>query len=380
MHIIASLSGNGFHPAAWRAGGERAWPIGRHFQRMAQTAERGRLDAVLLGETPGGYALRAAGRINGLNVDPLPLAGSLIATTQRIGLGATWSLDFAEPFHVARVMATLDHLCGGRIAWAATLFDGADIKGGFKHAKAATEPSASTRRAIEFIEVVRKLWDSWEDRGFFADVPSGRFADPDRVHPINHTGDFFTVRGPLNLPRPPQGNPPIIMHDPGHPADRLVIARSADVVLTGAINPIEARIQGAAIRAAVKEQGRNPEDVRILAKLTPVLADTEADAKKLSDDLDAMASPKMMAAMTQRAGLRFTGTAEQLAHLMAQWVAIGACDGFNVRPAMLPAGLDLFVERVVPLLQARGLFRGDYQGDTLRDHLGLGHFESCYAA
>ncbi len=380
MHIIASLSGNGFHPAAWRADHGRAWPVGRRFQDMARTAERGKLDAVLLGETVGNHALRASGHINGLNIDPLPLAGSLIATTERVGLGAAWSVDYAEPFHVARVMATLDHLCGGRIAWAATMFDGADLKNGFKHAKAVTEAHAYNFRAIEFVEVVRKLWDSWEDRGFILDVASGRFADPERVHPINHAGDFFTVRGPLNLPRPPQGNPPVIMHDPVTAAERLVIAKSADVILTATTDPIDARIQSGAIRTMVKEQGRNPDDVRLLAKLTLMLADTEAEALKLASDLDAMASSEMMAALKETGGLRFAGTAEQLAHLMEQWVTVEACDGFNIRPAMLPHGLDLFVERVVPLLQARRLFRGDYGGATLREHLGLEHQASRYAA
>ena len=430
MHIIASLAGNGFHPAAWRAASGAAFPTAHYFQDMAKTAERGKLDAVLLGEPIGGRRLRSSGRVNGLQIDALPLLGSLIAGTQQIGLGATWAVDYTEPYNVARVFATLDHLAGGRTAWIVGLFGGADLETNFRHAKCAPDLDAYCSRAVEFIDLTKKLWDSWEDGGFLLDVPSGRFADPARVHPVNHDGDFFTVRGPLNVPRPPQGNPPLIQCDPGTDAGRLLAAKTADVMLLTCATSTAAQQIYRDMKLLTASQNRSPESIRILANLTPTLASSETEARRLADELDALMAPHLQCAIVEdwlgreapdagarakatvaslwpqrahelpalglnggqtlrdasrrildlRSGLRFTGTPEQLVDLMETWIQQKCCDGFNIRPAVLPRDLDLFVEKVIPLMQARRSFRADYAGDTLREHLRLERFDSRYAA
>lgn len=195
-----------------------AFPIGRRFQDMARTAERGMLDAVWLG------------RGDRVRIDPLPLLGSLIAGTQRLGLGAHWAVEHTEPLNVARVFATLDHLSGGRTAWIAGLPGDAQPIGQFAHTERLDEPAA-LERARELIDVVRQLWDSWEDEGLLLDVSTGRFADPQRVHPIEHVGGCFSVRGPLNVPRPPQGNPVVVIDWPKQEAARLVALDAADVLL-----------------------------------------------------------------------------------------------------------------------------------------------------
>src|SRR5215469_16366398 len=211
MHLTVSLGG-----------GSPNVPNARALQRAARAAERGKLDAVLVG----------VGNTGGIRFDPLPLMGSMIGITQRIGLAASWTVDFTEPYHVARVFATLDHLSYGRSAWFVDMFHTERLLSQIGKPQETKDIAAYCARAAEFIAVVKALWDSWEDEGFALDKASGTFADPDRVHPINHTGRFFTVRGPLNVPRPPQGTPPLIMRDPIDATARAFVAKTADIVLT----------------------------------------------------------------------------------------------------------------------------------------------------
>ena len=200
LHLTLSLAGSGYHPAAWHFSPFPRKPNAAPFQSLARAAEQACMDAILLGiPVEGGID-----RTNTMQLDPLPLLGSLIAATRRIGLAASWTVDFTEPFHVARVFGTLDHLSYGRTAWIARMFNTDALLPLIGKAPETTSVAAYCNRADEFIDVVRKLWDSWEDEAFALDKSSGMFADPDRVHPINHAGQFFTVRGPLNVPRPPQ--------------------------------------------------------------------------------------------------------------------------------------------------------------------------------
>jgi alkanesulfonate monooxygenase SsuD/methylene tetrahydromethanopterin reductase-like flavin-dependent oxidoreductase (luciferase family) len=287
------------------------YPLAGQFPAMARIAERGGLDAVWLGHGGAGPRL-----------DPLPLLGSLIPVTSRIGLGAAWSLDHSEPFHVARVFATLDHLSGGRTAW---LFGMAEEAERFRHVPPRTEAAARERDA-EFIAIVRQLWDSWEDAAFLLDVASGRFADPARVYPIHHAGRHFSVRGPLNVPRPPQGNPVLAQAVAGGRVDP-----AADVLLTAAADAEE-----------VVRQVRAVPHKRVLVDLPP---ETSAD----------------------------------LAGYMADWVARRRCDGFNLLPSG-PDELARFVEDTVPLLRAQGLRPDGYTGATLRAHFALPRPRSQFAA
>ena len=360
MHLFASLAAHGWHPAAWRVTGRPGFEGVAPFLQAAKTAERGGLDAVLLGLPTASQAARATGKLDGLHFDPLPLAGLLIGATRHIGLCGHWPADVAEPFHVARVFATLDHLSGGRMGWIASLGGPAELAGRFQRADHNLGDADASARFVELIEVARQLWDSWEDKGFVVDQASGTFADPGHVHPIEHAGRFFTVRGPLNVPRPVQGQPVIIHRDVPAPA-RADLAASADVVLGEPATLAEAK----AARAAW--QALSPK-VRYVVRLEVVLGETAA---KRAAELDAMAAERR---------LRFVDTPEQLTAHLAEWHVAGACDGFDILPAVMPVDLDLLAGEVVPRLRARGLRPDGYDGRTLREHLALERPLSRFAA
>ena len=231
MHLLASLAAHGWHAAAWRVTGAAAFAGATPFRAMAKTAEQGGLDAVLLGLPTAPRARRDGGKVDGIRLDPLPLVAAMIGATERIGLCAWWPGDVAEPFHVARVFATLDHLASGRTGWIAGLEGAEELGTRFGHTNLPATEEDSATRLVELIDVARQLWDSWEDRGFVVDQASGTFADPAHVHPIEHAGRFFTVRGPLNVPRPVQGQPVILHRDVPAGPMRSGAAASAEVVL-----------------------------------------------------------------------------------------------------------------------------------------------------
>ncbi len=284
------------------------------FRTLVRTAERGGLDAILFdgqwGPTPA------------FNLDPIPLIVALAECSTHIGLAGAIEIDHAEPFNIARSFAAADRLTGGRSALIAAT--GANRPGDFGHAPVRSTAERYARDA-ECLTVARKLWDSWEDEAILLDKPNGRFSNPDVVHPINHSGAFFSVRGPLNAPRPLQGNPPVIQRD--STKEGLALAReSADIFIASDTSAL------AAIRQAL---GDRP---RLLARL-------------FFDD-----KPQTFAA--------------QLAEL------VPLCDGFDV----VPTDLDAFVDEVIPLLRGRGLRPATYAGKTLREHLGLARPRSQFAA
>ena len=355
MHLLASLAAHGWHPAAWRVSGQPGFGGGAPFVRAAQVAERGGFDAVLVGLPTASRAARATGKVDGLHLDPLPLMGLLIGATRHIGLCGYWPADVAEPFHVARVFATLDHLSGGRTGWIAGLGGPAELAGRFQRADLALSDADASARFVELVDVARRLWDSWEDKGFVVDQASGTFAASEHVHPIEHAGRFFTVRGPLNVPRPVQGQP-VILH-----RDMPAAAAGAEVVLAEPATMAEAKAGRA------KWQSLSPK-VRYVVRLEVILGETAA---KRAADLDAMVTDSRP---------RFVGTPEQLAAHFAEWHTAGACDGFDVLPGVMPVDLDLFVDEVVPRLRARGLRPKGYDRRTLREHLGLERPLSRFAA
>lgn len=370
MHLIVSLAGAGHHPAAWRPSPLPTGPSAAPLQQMARTAERGRLDAVLLGIPSPGTA--AGNELSTMPLDPLPLLGSLIAVTERIGLAAAWAVDYAEPFHVARVFATLDYLSYGRSAWIADLFQTERLRPRIGKPPETADLNAYLGRAAEFVEVVRKLWDSWEDQAFALDKASGMFVDPGHVHPIEHAGRNFTVRGPLNVPRPPQGNPPLILHDPPGYTSRQFAAATADVILTAPDTLAQACARYRELRSLAAAAGRDPEGLRIVVNLSIVLAPSDAAARDRAATLDAMKPPGP--------GLRFVGTPAGLVDFLATWHHERGGDGFNLLPAVLPDDLDQLVNVAIPLARRGGLYRADYTGATLRDHLGLSRPASRYEA
>jgi len=315
VHLFVSLAAHGWHPAAWRLSGQPGFAGAAPFLRAARIAERGALDAVLLGFPTAPRALRASGRIDGLHLDPLPLAGP------------------------------------------------AETAGRFQRADLALDSADAAARFVELIEVARQLWDSWEDRGFVVDQSTGTFADPAHVHPIEHAGRFFTVRGPLNVPRPVQGQP-VILHRDVPAAARADLAASAEIVLGAPATLAEART------ARAQWQALKP-GVRYIARLDVILGESEAAAAKRAAELDVLASDGRP---------RFVGTPDQLAAHVAAWQASGACDGFDILPAVMPLDLELFVTMVVPLLRARGLRPAGYAGRTLREHLQIARPPSRFAA
>jgi alkanesulfonate monooxygenase SsuD/methylene tetrahydromethanopterin reductase-like flavin-dependent oxidoreductase (luciferase family) len=375
MHLLASLAAHGWHPAAWRVSGRPGFEGAAPFRAAARTAERGGLDAVLLGMPTAPRATRASGQVDGLSLDPLPLLGLLIGATQHIGLGGYWPADVAEPFHIARVFATLDHLAAGRTGWIAGLDGGVELSGRFHRADLPmTGPEAHQRKA-ELIDVARQLWDSWEDEGFIVDQATGTFADSERVHPIEHAGRFFTVRGPLNVPRPVQGQP-VLLHRDVPPGDaRAGAAESAEIVLGEAATFEQAGAERADWRNLAAQNGRGPESLRYVVRVMPILADTLTQAQRRADELDALAG-----GVAGAPAVRFVGTPEQFAAWLTDWHGQQVCDGFDILPAVSTVDLDLLVDAVMPLLRRRGLVRMGYTSTTLRGHLSLARRPSRFAA
>lgn len=350
MHLVASLAAHGWHPAAWRVTGKAGFDGVAPFRAMARAAERGGLDAILLG---------LPSESGGLHLDPLPLLGALIGATRHIGLCGYWPADVAEPFHVARVFATLDHLAGGRTGWITGLAGPAALGGRFQRLDVPTSGPEAEARMAELIDVARQLWDSWEDGSFVVDQATATFTDSEKVHPIDHAGRFFTVRGPLNVPRPVQGQPVILYLDrpsaPTVPGVEVVLSQSATIG--------EAKERRAAWGSA-----------HFIVRVMPILAETEAAASKRAADLDILV-PASGAAVP-----RFVGTPQQFATWMAEWHAAGACDGFDILPAVSTVDLDLVADAVVPLLRQQGLRPTGDGGATLRDLFGLKRPASRFAA
>jgi alkanesulfonate monooxygenase SsuD/methylene tetrahydromethanopterin reductase-like flavin-dependent oxidoreductase (luciferase family) len=375
MHLLVSLAAHGWHPGAWRVSGAEAFAGAKPFRTMTQIAEHGGLDAVLLGLPTTPAALRATGRIDAIRLDPLPLLGALIGATTHIGLAAFWPGDIAEPYNVARVFASLDHLSGGRTGWITGLAGAEELGGKYRSVALPATAEDAAARLTELIDVTRPLWDSWEDRGFVADQTTGTFADPAHVHPIDHAGRFFTVRGPLNVPRPVQGQPVLFCRDMPQ-ATRQDAAASAEVMLASPTALSEARASRCDWRALAAAHGRDPDGLRYVVRVMPILADSETEARRRAAELDELGGLHIY----RGAGLRFVGTPVQFADLLALWYGAAACDGFEICPAVLPTDLKTMVDAVVPLLRKRDLVRSGYEFRTLRQHLGLSRAPSRFAA
>jgi len=434
MHLGAFLFNLGNHIAAWR---HPATPAGGlmdlgFYKRLALAAERGCFDLVFHSDGVGinDTYPEIIGHTVTIRPEPISLLSALAAVTDRVGLAATISTTYNEPYAVARKLATLDHLSGGRAAM--NIVTSSTVQEARNHGQDAhMEHAARYRRAAEFVDVVRGLWDSWEDGAIVGDQTSGRFADPSRVHHLDHRGAFFTVRGPLNVPRPPQGHPVLIQAGVSD-AGQALAADVADLVFTVNTDMAEAQARYASLKRLAAKAGRTPGSPKIMPGLMPVVGRTreEADAKYaalqalippeiaipyLSDlvdhDLSAYPAdgplPSLAAinggvgrlAMIQRLardGLTLgqvahrmllarghwtvIGTPAEVADEMERWFTGGACDGFNILAPYHPGGLEDFVDLVVPELQRRGLFRREYAGHTLRDHLGLARPANRFAA
>ena len=420
MHLGLFLLGTGSHVAGWRyPGAVDSFQDFAAMQEIARTAERGKFDLIFMGDNL--YADPAAHPSYTLRLEPLTMLAALTVTTTHIGLGATVSTTYSDPWSVARVFASLDHISGGRAAWNAvtTAHPGTAANFGKVH----PDHARRYEMAGEFLAVVRGLWDGWADDAIVADRESGLYIDPAKVRPIDHDGPFFKVKGPLNIGRSPQGRP-IVLQAGGSEAGQDLAARTADVVFSVVQDIEEAKAGYASLKGRLATHGRRPEDVTVLPGVMPIVGRTSKEAfEKLavlqsfisssnaltmlserfgrdmsahdlngpipdlepSDSYHSFAKVLLSKARRENMTLRdlynltaaarghwvLCGSAESIAGTLQEWFEGAAADGFNVMPPYFHEGFEDFVDLVVPILQERGLFRGDYTGTMLRDHLGL---------
>jgi N-acetyl-S-(2-succino)cysteine monooxygenase len=435
MHINLFIHGGlGHHEAAWRLPDSEPRDLldFDQFRRAAQAAEAAKFDSVFFSDQASvGDGVRYN---HATALEPTSLLAALAAVTERIGLIATASTTYNEPFNLARRFATLDHLSRGRIGWniVTSIFE---VDARNFNRDAAPLHADRYRRAEEFVDIAIGLWDSWEDAAFAGDKESGVMVATEHLHRLDHEGEFFRVDGPLAVPRSPQGRPVLVQAGTSE-TGRAFAAKYAEAIFTAQRTLADAQAFYADVRARVDAAGRDSDTVRILPGISPFIGSTEAEAKAAEDELAGLVQTEfalkqlshlieneitvdqldekfprlpgedsvngnksrytLVVEMAERddltvrqvlgrlAGARghrtFTGTPEQLADDLELWFREGAADGFNLMPPSIPGQLDAFIEGVVPILRERGLFREEYEGDTLRDHFGLERPENVFAA
>ena len=435
LHLAAFMRPISIHTGAW------CYPGGTpdaNFNfpaivKFAQRLEEARFDAFFMADhlamlnMPMDALKRSS---TATSFEPFTLLSALSMATEHLGLIATGSTSFDEPFHVARRFASLDHISGGRAGWNIVTTSNPDAAKNFG-LEDHLDHAERYRRAREFYDVVTGLWDSWADDAFIRDVESGVFFDPDKLHTLDHKGEFFSVRGPLHIARPAQGWP-LIVQAGGSDAGRQLAAETADAIFAAQRTIEDGREFYADVKSRMKKLGRDPDHLKILPACLVVVGDTVEEAREKRAVLDskvhldsAIASlsislgtdaskfdldgplpetPETNASKSGRArvirmaeeekltvrqlaqrmggfsGLALVGTAETIADEMEEWIETEASDGFTIMFPFLPEGLDLFVDRVTPELQRRGLLRRDYEGATLRENLGLPRPENRFFA
>jgi FMN-dependent oxidoreductase (nitrilotriacetate monooxygenase family) len=433
LHLNLNAFNTGVYPGSWLLpdASDDGLFSAAHYQNLARIAERGKFDAFFLADAPalGSEAGPRPPFHQGL--DPTLLLVAVAGVTSHIGLIATATTTYNAPYDIARRFASLDFISGGRAGWnAVTTAAGRGAAANFGD---QPHPERETRyeRAGEFIEVVRKLWDSWEDDAIVADREARQYIRRGAITPIDHVGEYFSVKGPLQLPRPPQGHP-VVFQAGGSAPGRDLAARDADGIFSLALDRESSRAYVDDIRQRAADHGRDPSTITILPGLVTIIGGTEAEARAMQADLNERGgggpSIQRLASILEidpavlsldkpvpveliprsaddvqgsfafhnatadiaRKGLTvrellergggghrlLVGAPEQIADSIIDWFVHGAADGFNLMPAAVPSGVEAFVDHVVPLLQARGVFRTDYTGTTLRDHLGLARRES----
>ncbi len=426
LRLGAFMRPSTIHTGAWRYPG--GYPDANfnfaHLTRFAQTLERGKFDAFFMADHLAvlNMPMEALKRSHTVtSFEPLTLLSALAVSTQRIGLIATGSTTFDEPYHVARRFASLDHISGGRAGWNVVTTSNPDAALNFgldEH----MEHDERYRRAREFYDVVTGLWGSFADDAFVRDTEAGIYVDPERMHVLNHKGKYFQVRGPLNIARPIQGWP-VIVQAGASEAGRQLAAETAEAVFAPANTLADGQRLYADIKGRMDRIERDRATLKMLPGLFVVVGDTveEARAKRLrldslvhadsaihslsvwlghdvtGFDLDAPLPdiPETNASQSGRervielarrehltvrqlaqrlggfGGLAFVGTPGTIADEMEEWLFTEGSDGFNILFPFLPTGLDDFVDKVIPELQRRGIFRREYEGATLRENLGL---------
>jgi FMN-dependent oxidoreductase (nitrilotriacetate monooxygenase family) len=423
-----SLRGAGYHSAAWRHPDvpARAEIDIAHYIRVVKAAEAARFDLVfsadalgLREESEDREALKRTSRVSRL--EPITMLSALAVATERIGLVATASTSYNEPFHVARKFASLDHISAGRAGW--------NVVGSWSDNEARNfgreqhfDYAQRYGRAKEFVDVVRQLWNGWEPDALIRNKQTGIYFDPAKLHVLGHKGKHFTVRGPLNIERPPQGWPLISQAGQSDEGQELAAA-TADMVFTAQQSLEGAQAYYRSVKDRMAKYGRHPDHLKILPGVLVVTGATEAEAKEKFDYLQSLvdervglahlsgmlgdlsgypldgpvpdiSDPRKIAsigklmrevahsgdltirqlylAMAPGRGHKvLVGSGEQIADTLQAWFEGYAADGFNLAPAILPEGIEDFAAHVVPVLQQRGLFRTEYEGATLRENLGV---------
>lgn len=430
----------GEHISSWRHPEANASGVMdfQYYKQIVQTAERGKFDMFFYADELYVWDRFESGvtESNSIRPEPFTLLSALAAVTERIGLAATVSTTYNEPYHIARKLATLDHLSGGRAGWNIVTSQTDEEARNFNREK-HLEHNDRYGRARRFVEVTQGLWDSWDDDALVFHKETAVFANKDKMHLLNYRSDEFSVRGPLNVSRPPQGYPVLIQAGASEAGKELAAATAEVVFAPGsAFGPFGTLEAGKAlyddIKGRMAKYGRSPDELKILPGFMPVIGRTEQEAAERLEIVDNLTSEKLgldllshylgrdITGLPVDEPLPFTptlegfnqsksnlqriielherekptirqlykrinsrgvaGTPEQIADKMEAWFKGGAADGFNVMFPHLPGGLNDFVDLVVPELQKRGLFRTEYSGTTLRDHLGLKRPGSRYAA
>ena len=422
MHLNLFIMGCGHHKAAWRHPNSRVEQLGdiAYYERLAQKAELGKLKTVLFADSASEGKVAEG---SPWFMEPITAIAAMSRATEKIGFISTVSSTFYTPFHAARLLASLDHISKGRIGWnvVTSMFDEEARNHGYQAMPAHAE---RYRRAEEFVQTVLGLWDSWQDDALEFDR-QGRYANPAKVRPIEHEGEFFLVDGPLNIPRPPQGHP-VLFQAGSSEQGRTLAAQCAEAIYAVAYDLPASQSYYRDIKQRVNAAGRSV-SVPIMPGLVTYVAATEEEAQAKQRELDALlpteASLRLLGVFTEQdcmdwaldapvpalpslsefkgpqgrystilriietekptvrqllgrlaAGgghCTMVGTPQQIADKMEHWFRNEGADGFNLMPPSLPYGIEDFVEQVVPELQRRGLFRTEYEGSTLREHLGL---------
>ncbi|MGO4345312.1 LLM class flavin-dependent oxidoreductase [Paenibacillus sp. MCAF9] len=419
LNLNAFLFGTGHHEASWRL--PEAEPSRNldfeHVLQIVQTAERGLMDSVFLAD---GYI----GRSNKL--EPFTELAALASRTKHIGLIATVGTTYNEPFHVARKFASLDHISKGRAGW--NIVTGAGSAAHNFGREDHPDHALRYEEADEFVEIAKQLWDSWEDEAVINDKTVGTRIHKDKVHTIDFKGKYYSVKGPLNIARPPQGYP-VLVQAGSSESGKEFAAKVAEVIFTAHQSIESAQQFYKDVKSRLPKYGREADQLKILPGISPILADTVEEAREIESELfnyvnkdgaikqlserlgidlseypldeplslegvretDEVNGNKsrhqlildlvrheqltLKQLINRLAGARghftFTGTPLQLADVIENWFVNGAADGFNVMPQIFPSGLTQFVDKVIPELQNRGLFRTEYSGTSLREQLGL---------
>jgi len=431
MRLGAFLAGTGSNMASWRhpkAVADAAINLD-YYRQLTRKAETAKLDFVFFGD---GLYISEKSHPNFLNrFEPLTLLAALAMDTTKIGLAATLSTSYSEPFTVARQFASIDHISGGRAGWNIVT---SPLEGSALNYSKTEHPEHDLRyrMAAEYIELTKGLWDSWEDDAFVRNKETGQFFDPEKLHRVNHKGEFFSVQGPLTISRSKQGRP-ILIQAGSSEAGKDFASQVADAVFTGQANIDDAREFYQDVKGRAAKHGRRPEEILMLPGCNPIVGSTAAEAEEkyqeianlvvIEDALNYLGryfndmdfSPygldepfpdlgdfgrngwesttdrikqvardenltlREMALRSTTPRNEFIGTPTQVADAMEAWFEEGAADGFMLTNSVLPQGFDDFVDHVLPILKERGLFRTEYEADTLRGNLGLPKPENRYS-